>query len=102
MKAKTILAALAALSIGAAGTAAAADIEAGKAKASACAMCHGANGEGKGTNPAIAGLPQDRFMQAIQDYKSGKRANAVMKGYASKLSDADMANLGAYYASLKK
>jgi len=102
MKAKTILAALAALSIGAAGPAAAADIEAGKAKASACAMCHGAGGEGKGTNPAIAGLSQDRFLQAIQDYKSGKRANAVMKGYASKLSDADAANLSAYYASLKK
>lgn len=102
MRPTCILAALAALSIGAAGSAAAADIEAGKAKAASCAICHGANGEGKGSNPAIAGMPQERFVQAIQDYKSGKRPNAVMKGYAAKLSDADIANLGAFYASLKK
>lgn len=102
MKTHRILTALAVLSFGLGGTAAAADIQAGKAKASTCAMCHGANGEGKATNPAIAGMPQERFVQAIQDYKSGKRPNAVMKGYAAKLSDDDSANLAAFYASLKK
>jgi len=102
MKPNSMLTALAVLSIGVGGSAAAADVQAGKAKSSTCAMCHGANGEGKSSNPAIAGMPQDRFVQAIQDFKSGKRTNAVMKGYASKLSDDDAANLAAYYASLKK
>ena len=85
------------------GAAWAADAAAGKAKAGSCGGCHGANGEGKGaTGPAIAGMPEDKFVQALKDYKTGKRANAPMKGITSGLSDADMANLAAHYASLKK
>ena len=102
MKLTRRLAALAVLSIGALGNAAAADIEAGKAKAAPCAGCHGANGEGKGINPPVAGMAEDRFVQAMKDYRSGKRANAMMKGFAAKLDDAETANVAAYYASLKK
>jgi cytochrome c553 len=78
------------------------DAEAGKAKAKTCATCHGASGEGKSPNPALAGHAEDQFVQALKDYKSGKRANGVMKTFATPLSDQDMANLAAYYASLKK
>ncbi|HEX6003626.1 MAG TPA: c-type cytochrome [Burkholderiales bacterium] len=78
------------------------DAQAGKAKAASCAGCHGANGEGNGTNPPLAGMKDARFVQAIADYKSGKRANPVMKTFASQLSDQDAANLAAYYAALKK
>jgi cytochrome c553 len=77
------------------------DAQAGKAKAAGCAGCHGANGEGKSPNPALAGKPESQFVQAMQEYKSGKRTNAVMKGLASSLSEQDVANLAAYYASLK-
>ena len=88
-------------------TYAAGDAAAGKAKAAGCVACHGANGEGKALEgkapyPALAGKSEADIVQALQDYKSGKRANAIMKASASKLSDEDMANLGAYYASLKK
>ena len=51
------------------------DAPAGKAKAGACAGCHGANGEGKKPYPAIAGKSESDLVQALQDYKSGKRAN---------------------------
>ena len=78
------------------------DAQAGKAKAAACAGCHGASGEGKAPNPALAGKAEDQVLQALKDYKSGKRTNAVMKTFATPLSDRDMANLAAYYASLKK
>jgi len=80
------------------------DAQAGKvkAKAAACAGCHGANGEGKAPNPALAGKAEDQLVQAMQDYKSGKRSNPVMKTFAGPLTDQDMANLAAYYASLKK
>ncbi len=81
---------------------AAGDAAAGKAKAAVCAGCHGANGEGTGANPALAGKSEDTIVQALKDFKSGKRDNAVMKGMTAALNDADMANLGAYYASLKK
>jgi cytochrome c553 len=82
-------------------TQAAGDAQAGKAKAGPCAGCHGANGEGKAPNPALAGKAEDAIVQALQDYKSGKRSNPIMKTFASPLSDQDMANLAAYYASLK-
>ena len=81
---------------------AAGDPAAGKAKAGPCVGCHGANGEGSSSNPALAGKSEDALVQALQEYKSGKRSNAIMKSLASKLSDQDMANLAAYYASLKK
>lgn len=81
---------------------AAGDAAAGKAKSTACVACHGSNGEGKAPNPPLAGKSEADIVQALQDYKSGKRANPVMKGFASGLSDADMTNPAAYYASLKK
>jgi cytochrome c553 len=80
---------------------AAGDGAAGKAKAGACVGCHGANGEGVKPNPALAGKSEDEIVQALKDYKSGKRANPIMKSFAAPLNDQDMANLGAYYASLK-
>lgn len=102
MRLNAVTTALAVLSIGTFGTAAAADIGAGKAKTGTCAGCHGTNGEGKGTYPPLAGMPADRFVQAMNDYRSGKRPNAAMKTFATKLNDADTANVAAYYASLKK
>jgi cytochrome c553 len=87
------------LAIGAAQ--AAGDAAAGKVKAAGCAGCHGANGQGVPPNPALAGKSEDQLLQALQDFKSGKRSNAVMKALTAGLSDQDMANLAAYYASLK-
>lgn len=78
------------------------DVQAGKAKAATCAGCHGANGEGKAPNPKLAGIAEDKFIQDIKDYKSGKRANPIMKTFASQLKDRDVENLAAYYSSLKK
>lgn len=80
---------------------AAGDAAAGKAKAAGCAGCHGANGEGKAPNPALAGMDEAKFIQAMKDYKSGKRANPIMKSLATPLGEQDMANLAAHYASLK-
>jgi cytochrome c553 len=81
---------------------AAGDAAAGKAKATTCAGCHGSSGEGKAPNPALAGMAEDKFVQALKDYKSGKVNKPIMKTFASQLSDKDMENLAAYYASLKK
>jgi cytochrome c553 len=102
MKRTLLTAAIAAL-LGVFGTAqAGGDAQAGKTKAATCAGCHGANGEGVKPNPPLAGKPEAQFIQAIKDYKSGKRPNPVMKTFAAQLSDQDVANLAAYYASLKK
>jgi cytochrome c553 len=78
------------------------DIAAGKAKADGCAGCHGANGEGVGSNPPLAGKSKEDFTKAIAEYKAGSRKNAAMKMFSTKLSAQEVENLAAYYASLKK
>jgi cytochrome c553 len=89
-------------SIGIVGAAqAAGDAEAGKAKSATCVGCHGANGQGVAPNPAIAGKPEAQFVQALKDYKSGAKPNPVKRGLTAALSDQDMENLAAYYATLK-
>jgi cytochrome c553 len=80
---------------------AAGDATAGKAKATACAMCHGPDGHGTQVAPKLAGEDSAKFIQSLQDYKSGKRDNAMMKGQVAQLSADDIANLAAYYASLQ-
>ena len=99
---QTLLVAGLIMLLGITGSEAAGDVAAGKAKAAPCAGCHGQNGEGVGQNPPLAGMGESQFIQAMEDYKSGKRANAVMKGLATPLSAQDDANLAAYYASLPK
>ena len=102
MKRTLLTAALLAAFVAAGVAQAAGDAAAGKAKSASCAKCHGANGEGKGKYPAIAGMAEGEFVQMLEDYKSGKKANGVMKSYSSKLSAQDMADLAAHYAMLKK
>lgn len=89
-------------SVGFAGVAqAAGDAAAGKAKAAACAMCHGPEGQGTQVAPKLAGQNPAHMVEALEDYRSGKRDNAMMKAQANPLTPDDMANLAAYYASLK-
>lgn len=79
----------------------AADVEAGKAKSQICQACHGADGNGIGDPqyPLLAGQYADYLAKALNDYKSGARENAIMLGFASTLSDEDIVNLAAFYAS---
>lgn len=80
------------------------DAAAGKAKYAGCAGCHGANGvsANEAVNPSLAGLSADAVKTALNDYKSGARDNATMKAMAAGLSDADIDNIAAYVATLKK
>jgi cytochrome c553 len=47
-------------------------------------------------------MSEAQFVQALDDYKTGKRNNPIMKGLATPLSIQDIENLAAYYASLKQ
>ncbi len=79
------------------------DAAAGKKKSASCAACHGPDGNGSiPLYPRLAGQYEDYLHQAMQDYKTGKRNNAVMKGMATPLSDQDIADLAAYFASQAK
>ena len=83
---------------------AAGNAAAGKSKAAqVCAACHGPEGN-KPTapeNPILAGQHADYLVKALKDYKSGKRNNAVMKGFAAALSNRDIEDLAAWFASQK-
>jgi cytochrome c553 len=81
----------------------AADLAAGKAMAEdVCSDCHGADGKGDADFPAIGGMSVDKFSKAIQEYQDGTRTkDAKMTKAAKKLTAADVANLAAYYATLK-
>jgi len=76
------------------------DAAAGKTKAATCAGCHGGNGIGiMGSYPNLAGQHADYIAKQLKAFKSGDRKDPVMAPMAAALSDQDMADLGAYYAS---
>ena len=77
------------------------DPQAGEAKATACQACHGADGNGIAPiYPKLAGQYQDYLAKALEDYRSGARANAIMAGFATTLSDEDIQDLAAFYAAM--
>ena len=81
--------------------AAAGDIQAGKAKSATCAACHGSNGISMiPMYPNLAGQKEQYLVLALKAYRDGTRQNMVMSPMAKPLSDEDIANLAAYFASL--
>lgn len=83
------------------------DAEAGKAKVAVCGACHGADGNSAAAaNPHLAGQVEEYLYKQLQNFKSvdGKpaaRNNAIMGGMAAPLSDEDMKNVSAWFASQK-
>jgi len=71
--------------------------------AASCASCHGARGVSTNPQyPSLAGQYPDYLLQALKEYKSGKRKNAVMNGMASSLSLAQMQQLAHYFGNQPK
>jgi cytochrome c553 len=73
---------------------------AGKAAATACAGCHGADGVSTGTAPSLAGQDAQYFVGALQAYKNGTRPDGGMKAPVASLDDTAMRDLAAYFADL--
>jgi cytochrome c553 len=96
------LSAVAVVSIAAANDEAAAAPAAGAKPAlvGTCAACHGENGVSASPMfPNLAGQHRSYLEVALKEYKNGKRKNPVMAGTAAALSDADIKQLAAWYAS---
>ena len=78
------------------------DAAAGKAKSAVCAGCHGAAGISMiPMYPNLAGQKETYLAKQIKDFKSGVRKDPTMNPMVAALTDADIANLAAYYSSLK-
>ncbi|MDQ6916826.1 MAG: cytochrome c [Pseudomonadota bacterium] len=99
MKVAHLLLALAA--IGSATLSHAADPKAAKARVEqVCQACHGLDGNSQiADNPKLGGQYPDYLAKALRDYQSGLRKNPIMAGFVDKLSQQDIENLAAYYAS---
>ena len=76
--------------------------EAGKAKSTTCAGCHGAEGNSQTAMfPKLAGQHKDYLYHSLKAYKSGKRKNPIMAGQVQNLTQTDMADLAAYFSMQK-
>jgi cytochrome c553 len=79
------------------------DVAAGKTKSDACTDCHGDNGKGDKDSPSIAGMSEAEFTKAMKEYQAETRTKSKkMIKSAKKVSDEDIADLAAYYATLPK
>ncbi len=76
-------------------------VEAGETKAAICKSCHGEGGVKPilPEYPIIGGQHEDYLAAALKQYKSGKRKNASMNGFAAALSPQDILDLAAYFSS---
>ena len=81
--------------------AAKADLAKGEATSTGvCAACHASDGSrGSPANPILQGQHPEYLAKQLVEFKAGKRDNAIMKGFASTLSEDDMRNVAAFYAS---
>lgn len=65
-----------------------------------CAACHAADGgRGVPANPIIAGQHPEYLVKQLSEFKAGVRKSAIMQGFAAQLSEADIRNVAAFYAS---
>jgi len=77
------------------------DAAAGKSRSAACAACHGGNGiSANDIWPNLAGQKAGYLAAQMTAFRDGTRKNPMMSPMAAALSDADIANLAAYYSSL--
>jgi len=76
------------------------DVEAGKIKSAMCASCHGVNGISMSPLwPNLAGQKEQYLIKQIKAFRDGTRQDPMMAPMVAALSDADIENLAAYYAS---
>lgn len=78
------------------------DLVKGQASFASCVGCHGADGNsGTPANPKLAQQHPEYIVKQLQEYKSGKRANAIMSGMAAGLSEDDMKNIAFWVTTSK-
>jgi len=78
------------------------DAARGSALAGTCAGCHGANGIGASDQfPNLAAQPAAAVYKQLADFHSGKRVSPIMQGFAATLTEQQMADLAAHFATLR-
>ena len=65
--------------------------------AHACAGCHGTYGHSLAPTPAIAGKPEEEFLAAMRDFKSGQRVSSAMNRIARGYTDEDLVSMAQFF-----
>jgi cytochrome c553 len=101
MKSAAALSLIAALAVAA--PALAGDAAAGKQKATACVTCHGdASFPGIFYTLQLAGRDADKLTVKTNKYRTGKILHPIMNVFTMSLTEADIADISAYYKSIGK
>ena len=96
------VAAVVGMAVGPCGPAHAGEVDPGRSKAQACSVCHGPLGVAVAPDaPNLAGQPALYLSAQLRAYRDGIRKHEVMSLMAKPLSDADIANLAAWFSSIK-
>jgi len=103
---KTIIAAttgLLMLSLMAVNAQAKGNIEKGADLTTDCIECHGMDGKGNFETPQIAGLKESYILERLRGFQSGKTKSMddMMHTYTEDLTDQNLQDLAAYWASRK-
>lgn len=76
------------------------DVNAGRALAATCATCHGTQGRPVGgTMAPLAGLPADRLLALLTDYRQGRQPGTVMPQITRGYTEAQLRLIAAYFAA---
>jgi cytochrome c553 len=102
MKTRMIFALIFVLALAAGSVQAGGDVARGQELSADCVDCHGDDGMGDDETPALAGLDAAKHVEALKGYASGERVDEteMMGDIAAELSEQDMADLAAYYATM--
>tara|TARA_Y100000389_G_scaffold52091_1_gene47883 strand:- start:14173 stop:14499 length:327 start_codon:yes stop_codon:yes gene_type:complete len=74
----------------------------GEQKSATCSACHGADGNSNNKMyPKLAGQYKNYLIHTLNSYKSGKRKNAIMNGFAAGLTSQDIVDLSTFYSKQK-
>ncbi len=76
-------------------------LRAGAYLAANCANCHGTAGQATSALPGLAGMPREGFIQAMKDYREGKRNPTIMHQLAKGYTDEQIALMAEYFARQK-
>ena len=99
---RTIIILMSAALLGFGVNAQAGDAKAGEAKSANCTGCHGRSGKSTNpNNPNLAGQKEAYLVKATKAYRDGVRKDPMMSSMVSGLSDADIADLAAFYSKVK-
>lgn len=104
MRKKMIIGSLAALLMVPFGVQAGGNIERGGDLSQDCVSCHGAKGKGSFETPPLAGLSESYILKRLKGFNSGKQksVDGIMHTYTQDYTDKQLADIAAYWASIKK